>query len=61
MLPQDDANKTSAKQMQIRAVLLADADDADSLAACGRNGLALSLLDEGLVTCNCCDEKGLSM
>jgi hypothetical protein len=49
------ADKKSAKQMQIRAVLLADADDADSLAPCGRNGLALSLLDEAIVTCNCCD------
>ncbi len=49
------AEKDSTKPMQIRAVLLADADDADSFAPCGRNGLALSLLDEALVTCNGCD------
>ena len=41
--------------MQIRAILLADADDADSLAPCGRNGLAVSLLDQALITCNGCD------
>jgi hypothetical protein len=55
-LPLDAAAENkSAKPMRIRAVLLADASDADSLAPWGCNGLAPSLLDESLITCNCCD------
>ena len=49
------ADNNPAKRLQIRAVLLADAADADALAPCGSNGLALSLLDEAPITCNCCD------
>ena len=49
------AERNPAKRTAIRAVLLADADDVDSLAPCGRKGLALSSLDEALVTCNGCD------
>jgi hypothetical protein len=45
----------SPKPIQVRAVLLAAAEDADALSPCGRNALALSLLDQGLVTCNGCD------
>jgi hypothetical protein len=55
-LPPDAvADKKSAKRMRIRAVLLADASDADSLSPCGRNGMALSMIDEALITCNGCD------
>jgi hypothetical protein len=39
----------------VRAVLLASATDADWLAPGGRHELALSLLDEVLITCNGCD------
>jgi esterase/lipase superfamily enzyme len=46
-------NKT--KRHPMRAVLLAAASDADSLAQGGRNELALSLLDQVLVTRNGCD------
>jgi pimeloyl-ACP methyl ester carboxylesterase len=53
--PETVAATKPPKPMQIRAVLLADASDADSLAPCGRNGMALSMLDKGLITCNGCD------
>jgi hypothetical protein len=39
----------------IRVALLAAAIDADSLAPAGQHGLALSLVDRMLVTCNGCD------
>jgi hypothetical protein len=46
---------TEKKRNPIRAVLLAMADDFDSLAPDGRAGRALSLLDRVLVTRNGCD------
>jgi Alpha/beta hydrolase of unknown function (DUF900) len=55
-LPADTvAAWTSGKRTPVRAVLLAAAADLDWLAPGGRNGLALSLLDEVLVTRNGCD------
>ena len=55
MLPPDATDKKPAEPMRFRAVLMANASDADSLAPWGSNGLALSLLDKALVTCNGCD------
>jgi hypothetical protein len=46
---------TSGKRNAIRAVFLAAAVDADWLAPGGRDGRALPLLDQVLVTCNECD------
>jgi hypothetical protein len=43
------------KPNTIRAVMLATADDCDAMAPSGRHCLALSMLDEVLVTCNCRD------
>jgi hypothetical protein len=43
------------KRGPIRAVMLATADDFTALSPNGRHGLALSQLDEMLVTCNGCD------
>jgi hypothetical protein len=55
----DDTVKawTAKKRNTIRAVLLATADDFDALAPDGRNGLALSLLDQVLITRNGCDHN----
>lgn len=46
---------TEKKRNPLRAVMLAMADDFDSLAPDGRAGRALSLLDQVLVTRNGCD------
>jgi hypothetical protein len=46
---------TTKKRNPIRAVLLSAATDADSLAPNGRQGLALSLIDQVLITRNGCD------
>jgi hypothetical protein len=57
-LPDDTVRAwTGKKRNPLRAVLLAPADDCDALAPDGRNGLAISLLDEVLVTRNGCDRK----
>ena len=57
-LPDDTVKAWIAKKRNpIRAVLLATAEDFDSLAPDGRNGLALSLLDRVLVTRNSCDQR----
>jgi esterase/lipase superfamily enzyme len=52
-----DAHRTwnARKRKPIRAVLLATADDFDSLGPDGRHGQALSLLDKALITRNGCD------
>jgi hypothetical protein len=55
-LPKDTvAAWTAEKRNPVRAVLLAAAEDADALAPDSTNGLALSLLDQVLITRNCCD------
>jgi hypothetical protein len=46
---------TEKTRNPIRALLLAAAEDAYSLAPDGQHGRAISLLDETLITCNCCD------
>jgi hypothetical protein len=55
-LPRDTvAAWAGGKRNPVRAVLLAAALDADALAPDSANGLALSLLDRVLITCNGCD------
>jgi hypothetical protein len=46
---------TAGKRNPVRAVLLAAAVDADALAPDSTHGLALSLFDQVLITCNPCD------
>ena len=46
---------SGGKRNPVRAVLLAAAIDADALATGGSNGLALSLVEQMLITCNRCD------
>lgn len=50
-----DADKKPTEPMKFRAVLMAAAADADSLAPSGINGKALPLLDKALITTNGCD------
>ena len=55
-LPEDTvAAWAGGKRNPVRAVLLGAAEDADALAPDGADGLALSLFDRVLITCNCCD------
>lgn len=55
-LPREIADKwRGGKRNPIRVVFLAAAADADWLAPCGRYANALSLVDDALVTENCCD------
>jgi hypothetical protein len=54
--PQTVAAWTGKKpKNRLRAVLLASATDLDSLAPGGQNELALTVLEEVLITCNDCD------
>ena len=53
--PSTVAAWTGGKRNPVRAVLLASAIDADWLAPGGCHGLALSLVEQMLVTCNGCD------
>lgn len=55
-LPESTVNAwTTKKRNPIRAVLLSAATDSNSLAPNGRQGLALSLIDQVLITRNGCD------
>ena len=49
------AGRQNLRRPALRAVFLAAAIDAHWLSPCGRYGRAMSLVEEALVTCNCCD------